>query len=91
MLQLHPQAIFGVEFAGGVNQLESKVLIDAPVARFVGIRQRTSSHAAANAQMVKLGGMCAQSDFNVSQAFAKGQLSESHAGNLVAQTDGVYY
>ena len=55
----------------------------APVAVLVGIRQRALGDAAANAQMVELGGMRAQTGLDIAQAFPVGQLCKGHAQKLV--------
>ena len=49
-------------------------MIDAPIALFVGIRQRAARHMAADAKVIELAGMSAKTDFDIAQAVAKGQL-----------------
>lgn len=83
MRQFQAEAVLGVELARGLDQAEGEVLIDAPVAVLVGIRQRALGDAAANAQMVELGGMRAQTGLDIAQAFPVGQLCKGHAQKLV--------
>ena len=83
MRQFQAEAVFGIEFARFLNQAEGEILIDAPVATLVGIRQCALGNAAANAQMVELGGMGAQTSLDVAQAFPVGQLREGHAQKLI--------
>jgi hypothetical protein len=62
--------------------------VDAPVARFVGIGQRTATDPAAEAQVVELIGARGQTVFDVAQALAKGQLREGHAQKLIPAREG---
>ena len=72
-----------VELAGGLDQAEREVLVDAPVAILVGIRQRAAGDAATDAHMVQLVRVCPQAGFDVPQAFAESQLGKRHAQELV--------
>ena len=83
MRQFQAEAVLGIEFARCLDQAESEILIDAPVAVLVGVGQRALGNAAANAQVVELGGMRAKTGLDVAQAFAVGQLREGHAQELV--------
>lgn len=65
MRQFQAEAVLGVELARCLDQAEGEILIDAPVAVLVGVRQRALGNAAANAQMVELGGMRAQTGLDV--------------------------
>lgn len=53
--QPHAKVVLGVEPAGDLDQAGREVLVDAPVALLVGIRQRTAGDPATDAQMVQLG------------------------------------
>ena len=53
--QLQPQVLAGVELSRLDDQTGGKVGMDAPVARFVGVGQRRSSHGFAKSHVVQLG------------------------------------
>ena len=61
----------------------SEVSEDAPVPGFVGIGHGAPRHVAADAGVIELGLHGPQTGFDIPQAFAIGQLSESHAQKLV--------
>ena len=81
--QFHAKAVLGVELAGNLDQAEREVLIDSPVAPFVGIRQRAAGDPATDAQMVQLGRLRPQASFDVPQTLAISQLGKGHAQELV--------
>ncbi len=83
MLQLDAEAVLGVELAGRLDQAEGEVLVNAPVARLVGVGQGAAGDATTNAQVIELGGMRAQAGLDVAQAFPVGQLREGHAQELI--------
>ncbi len=83
IFQLYAEAVLGVEFARRPDQAEGEVLINAPVACLVGIGQGAAGNTATNAQVIELCGMRAQASLDVAQAFAVGQLRESHAQELI--------
>lgn len=63
MRQFQTEAVPGVKLARCLDQAEGKVLIDAPVAVFVGVGQCAFGNAATDAQMIQLGRMRAQAGF----------------------------
>jgi hypothetical protein len=50
--------------------------------------QRRASDCRANAHVVKLTGLSRQTHFDIAQAFAVGQLRESHAEELIEAGEG---
>ncbi len=74
--EFHPDRLFGVEPACGADQRLRELVVDAPVALFVGIGERAAADVPPQAQMVQLGGLRAQTRFDVAQALPIGQLRE---------------
>lgn len=72
-----------MELAGNLDQAERKILVNAPVALFVGIRQCAVGDHATDAQMVQLDRLRPQAGFDIPQAFVISQLGEGHAQELV--------
>src|SRR3974377_1099621 len=81
--EINPEILISVKLAGRCNQRICKIMIDAPIALFVGIRQRAARHIAADAKVIELAGMSAKTDFDIAQAVAKGQLRKGHAQELI--------
>lgn len=76
-----------VERSSYANQALCEVGINAPVSNRIGIGQRVAGYHAAKAHMVKLGGLTAQTGFDVAQALAIGQLRERHTQKLVETSE----
>lgn len=83
LFQFDRKAVVDVELSGSLDQAHREILIDAPVAGFVGIGQRALGDVATDAQVIKLGVVSAQTGFYVAQALAVRQLGKSHAEKLV--------
>jgi len=88
LLQLHPEPVLGIESAGDADERIREILIDAPVAAFVGVGQRAASDPAANAQVVELARLRAQAGLDVAQAFPIGQLREHQLARIHRTTPG---
>ena len=86
VVQFDPKGLFGIQPTGDANETLRKVGIDAPVAHGIGIGQRVAGHVRANAQMVQLGALGAQTGFDVAQALAVSQLREGHGAELLRAT-----
>jgi hypothetical protein len=71
------------EFSSDPNEGVSKIGVDAPVANLVCIGQVVAGNRRANAHVVELVLLGTKAGFDISQAFAIGQLSEGHAKILV--------
>ena len=69
-----------------LDEDESQLEVDAPVARLVGIGQRRASDCP-NAHVVKLAGLSRQTHFDIAQAFAVGQLRKGHDAKLLGATE----
>ena len=88
MRQLDAKVVLGIELASCLDQPEGEVLVNAPVARLVGIGQGAASNSAANTQVIEPGGVRAQAGLDVAQTFPIGQLREGHAQELIEMRKG---
>src|SRR2546425_5186343 len=70
LLQSQAEVVFEVKRPRCLDQQLGKVGVDAPVAHRVGVRQRVARNATANAQVIELGLVRAQTSFDVAQALA---------------------
>jgi hypothetical protein len=61
------------------DQGVGKIAIDLPIAFLVGVGQIAARHMTANAEMVKFGLVRAQTNLDVTETLAEGQLREGHA------------
>ena len=78
LIEIYADRIAGVQGPRDANQDLGEIGIDPPVARFVGVGQCRARHRAAESHVVKLGGKRTQARFDIAEAFAVGQLGESH-------------
>src|SRR3989338_318045 len=76
-----------VERACYSNQALCEVGIDAPVSNHIRIGQRIARHRTAKAHVVKLGGLTAQTGFDVAQTLAISQLRERHTEKLIETSE----
>ena len=76
-----------VKRSGNPDQTLCEVGIDAPVANRIRIGQRVARHRTSKAHVVELGGLAAQTGFDVAQTLAIGQLGERHAQKLVETSE----
>ena len=83
VLQIDPERLVHIQSPGDADQALGKVGVDAPVAHRVGIGQGVARHRRAQAQMVELGALGAETGFDVAQTLAIGELRESHTQELV--------
>src|SRR5882724_9180546 len=63
--QIHRQRFVRIKLAGDDYQSLSKFVVDAPVARLVGIGQCAATDVATYAKIIKLRGLCPQTGLNV--------------------------
>jgi len=82
-IQVDAEVFVCVKLSCSGDENLSEVCIDAPISVFVGIGQRAARDTRSDAHVIKLRAIAAQADFDVSQAFAVGELSECHAKKLV--------
>ena len=88
--QIHLQRFVGIEPAGDADQRLRELVVDVPVARFVGVGQCAAADVAPHAQVVELGGLRAQARLDVAQALPVGQLREGHAQELVQAAEAAH-
>ncbi len=82
-IQVDAEVFVGIKLLGSGDENLSKVGIDASVAIFVGFGQGIAGDERSNAHVVKFRTISAQADFDISQAFAVGELGEGHAQELI--------
>jgi hypothetical protein len=82
-LQSDAQGVAGIELPGTSNEDSGEVGVDAPVAVLVGFGQGVARDVAANACVIQFGFQRVQTDFDVAQAGAVGQLRKGHAQKLI--------
>ncbi len=83
LLQLHAKGFAGVETAGAGDQSLRQIVIDAPVARAIGVGQRAMGDGGTKAQVIELVLPRAQADFDVGQAISVSDLREGHGQELI--------
>ena len=83
LVQIDAHRLAGIQPARGRDQLLREVGVDTPVARFVGIGQRRTRDAGAEAHVVQLATHRAQTGLDVPQALAIGELGEGHRQILI--------
>jgi hypothetical protein len=88
LFQGYTKAVFGIQSPGDSDEHLCEVGIDPPISRFVGIGQCTSRDLSPEAGVIEFGLHGSQTGLDISQAFAKGQLSECHAKKLVETVEG---
>ncbi len=81
--QIESKILTGIKFSGLSNQTLGKVSIDAPVARLVGVGQGRASNRLPKTHVIELGTLSRQTNFDVPQALAPGQLGECHCPELL--------
>ena len=89
--QFQPQAFVGVKPARLSSQSLGEIGVDTPIAAFVGIGQCRTSDWSAKPHMVKLSGLGQQTCFDIAQAFAVGQLRESHDPMVFGTMQRTYF
>src|ERR1019366_4297989 len=72
-----------IQSACGGNQPVREVGKDAPVSRFIRLRQRGARHLATESQVIQLALQRTQTGFDVAQTLAIGQLGEGHRQILI--------
>jgi hypothetical protein len=91
LVQLHAQRFVAIQQASLGDERPREIAEDAPVARFVGVRQCVARDAAAKTQMIKLGLLRAQTGFDIAQAFAPGELREGQAKKLIPAGETLHF
>src|SRR5258708_7386098 len=83
LLQIDTHGLSDIQSARGRNQPVGEVSEDAPVARFVGVRQRRARHLAPESQVIEVALQRTETGFDVAQTLPIGQLSEGHRQILI--------
>lgn len=85
--EIDPKRFVHVERSSYSDQALCEVGIDAPVSNRIRIGQRVARHRTAKSHVIELGGLAAQTGFDVAQTLAKGQLRECHTQKLVETSE----
>lgn len=83
LIQFDTEIIGGVKFSGFCNEDLREVCINPPVSCLIGMREGIAGDLPPDAQVIKSGLGCSQTDLDISQAFPVGELGEGHAEVLV--------
>jgi len=70
------------------DQRVGEIPVNPPVAFLVSVSQIASCDVAADTEVIELGFLRAQTNFDVAQALAEGQLRKGHAQKLVQMRKG---
>jgi len=81
--QLQAERLVAIKFASSGDQHLSEIGKDAPVATLVGVRQRVARDGTAQAHVIKLGALGAQTGFDVAPTFAARELRKSQTEKLI--------
>jgi hypothetical protein len=65
------------------NQCVGQIPVNPPVAFLVGVSQIASCDVAADTEVIEIGFLRAQTNVDVAQALAEGQLGKGHAQKLI--------
>jgi len=91
VVQVDAKAVVAVEFARTTDEQRRQVRPDTPVAPLVGIGQRRAFDGRTKAQAVQLGLIRQQTDFDVPQTLAVGQLREGHGAELLGAAQTAHF
>lgn len=83
LVEIETERLAGVHRARDADQHLSKVGVDAPIVRLVGIGQSGARNPAPEAHVIKLALHRAQASFDVAEALAKRQLGKGQAKELI--------
>src|ERR1017187_1304506 len=83
LLQIDSHRLSDIQLACGGNQPLREVSKDAPVPRFIRVRQRGARHLATESQVIQLALQRTQTGFDVAQTLSIGQLGEGHRQILI--------
>jgi len=83
VVEVHAEMFGGVELARLEHQSLRQLGIDASVVALVSLDQNGTPHGRMKAHGGELGGLCAQTSFNVTQALAIRQLGKGHGTELL--------
>ena len=83
VVQIQPQVLAVVQFAGSANQQGCDIRPDAPVSRLVRVCQGGTAHAVTQAHAIEFAGIGTQGRLDIAQAFAPSQLREGQHSKLL--------
>ena len=83
LIQLDAERIGGVKFSGFCDEDLSEVGINPPISGLIGVGKGIAGDLPPDAQVIKSGLGCPQTDLDISQAFAISKLGEGHAEVLI--------
>ena len=83
VVKIDAERVIDVQAPGDADQGLGEVGMDAPVALLVCIGQGCARDMSANAHVVELGALGAQTGFDITQTFTIGKLRERHAQILI--------
>src|SRR6476659_7511474 len=83
LFEFDSKTVLCVELARHFDLTECEILINMPVARFVGVGECAPRDVASNSQMIEFGLVSAQTGFDVAKALAVRQLREGQAEKLI--------
>ena len=88
MVEFQPEIVVGVELPGLTDQDLRDIGVDAPLAFGVGVGQRVAGDGAAKTHVVEPRLDGAQTDFDIVQTLAGGELGEGQTQELVETANG---
>ena len=88
MLQLDTKVFVGVKTSRLGNQDLSKIGIDPPMADLVGMSQGIARNFSSKAHMIEFLVIAPEAGLDISETFAIGELSKSHAKKLIPAGKG---
>jgi hypothetical protein len=88
--ELDGQRIVSVKLTGAADQDLSKVGVNPPVVRAIGVGQCAPRNLSPKPRVIELRSQCSQASFDVAQAFAKRQLSVRQTQELIATRESAW-
>src|SRR5215471_17843660 len=80
---MQSQIHIAIERACLLNQVLSKIRIDPPISRFVGVGKRGLLYRRSKSRVVELSAMRGQAHFDVAQTLTASQLGKRHCQELL--------
>jgi len=89
IVQIEPQVLVDVQWAGDANQCLGEIGIDTPVPALVRVGEGGSGDVSSDAHVVQLVFLSTQARFDIAQTLAEGELRKGHAEVLVETGEGL--
>ena len=90
LFEIHGQRLVRVQLPCTTNQHLGKIGIDSPIVSAVRIRQRAARNLSSKASVVQFGSKSSQACLDIAQTFAKRELRESQAQELIATREAAF-